>query len=179
MPANNEIYYFEIGKGEWTGEFWFEVTDWSNFWKTRISFSRRFLTLAMALAIKLFKKAYIHSRITAFPEQGAAGIASNSYRLYRLGITLFISEEDYILDADGSSVIVKAHERFGPIPFLFREYVEYPATIHAGGMSSTYHLPMLDSQWLAKYQVRPDRNQVTGVLECDWGRAEEIMNRQV
>jgi hypothetical protein len=90
MPGNNEIYYFEIGRGEWTGEFSFEVTGWRKFWKAKISFSRRFLTLAMALAIKLFKKAAIHSTITTFPERGAAGVASNSYRLYRFGITLYL-----------------------------------------------------------------------------------------
>ena len=177
MASNSEIYYFEIGKGEWAGAFLFEVTDWNQFWKAKISLKHRLLTLAMALTTRLFKRANFHSRITASPDQGEAGIASNSIRLYRFGITLFISNEDYVLDRDGSGVTVKGQERFGPIPFLFREYVEYPATIHEGGMSSTYHLPMLDSQWIARYQVRPDRNGVNGVLECAWGRAEEIMNR--
>jgi hypothetical protein len=177
MASNNHIYYFEIGKGEWTGEFRFGVTDWNQFWKAKIGLKKRFLVLAMALAIKLCKRAVIHSRITAQPNKGAAGIASNSYRLYRLGITLFISNEDYILDADGSSVIVKARERFGPIPFLFREDVEYPATIHEGGMSSTYYLPMLDSRWIAQYHVRSDRNEVSGVLDCNWGQAQEVMRR--
>lgn len=178
MASNNEIYYFEIGRGEWTGDFWFGVTDWKQFWRAEIRLRNRFLTLAMALVTKVFKRAAIHSRIAAFPEKGAAGIASNSYRLSRLGITLFISNEDYVLHPDGSGVTVKAQERFGPIPFLFREYVEYPATIHEGGMSSTYYLPMLDAQWIAKYQVRSDRNQVDGVLECSWGRAGEIMTRK-
>lgn len=178
MTTNNEIYYYEVGKGEWTGEFWFGVTNWSEFWKSKIRFSNRFLILAMALTIKLLKRGYIHSRISAFPDAGAAGIASNSYLVYRLGLTLFLSNEDYILDPNGSNVVVKAKERFGPIPFLFHDYVEYPATIHEGGMSSTYYLPMLDSRWVAQYQVREDRNQVFGVLECNWGRAEEIMNRK-
>jgi hypothetical protein len=179
MASNNEIYYFEIGRGEWTGEFWFGVTDWNQFWKAKISLKKRFLTLTMALVIKVCNRAAIHSQITACPDKGVAGIASNSYRLYRLGITLFLSNEDYVLDPGGSGVTVKAQERFGPIPFLFREYVEYPATIHEAGMSSTYCLPMLDSQWTAQYHVRPDRNQVDGVLECSWGRAEEIMTRIV
>ena len=178
MATDNEIYYFEIGKGEWTGTFWFGITDWSQFWKARISLKNRFLTLAMTLVIKVFGRAVFHSRIAVFPDLGAAGIASNSIRLSRFGITLFISNEDYALDPDGSSVAVKAKERFGPIPFLFREYVEYPATIHEGGMSSTYYLPLLDSQWIAKYTVRSDRNHLDGALECGWGRAEEVMDRR-
>jgi hypothetical protein len=177
MASSNHIYYFEVGKGEWTGDFSFRVTNWREFWRSKISLKNRFLTFAMAFTIKIFGRSALHSKITAFPEKGDAGVASNSYRLYRFGITLFISNEDYILDPDGSGVVVKAHERFGPIPFLFREYVEYPATIHAGGMSSTYHLPMLDSSWLATYQVHADRNRVDGVLECNWGRAEEILIR--
>lgn len=177
MASDNEIYYFEIGRGEWTGDFLFDVTNWNQFWKAKISLKHRLLTLAMALTTRLFKRAVFHSRITASPTAGEAGIASNSIRLYRFGITLFSSSEDYVLDRDGSGVSVKAQERFGPVPFLFREYVEYPATIHEGGMSSTYYLPMLDSQWIARYQVRADRNRVHGVLECAWGRAEEIMNR--
>jgi hypothetical protein len=178
MARNNEIYYFEIGKGEWAGEFWFGITDWSQFWKAKISLKNRFLTLAMSLVIKVFGRAAFSSRMAAFPDRGAAGVASNAIRLSRFGITLFISNEDYVLNPDGSGVTVKAKERFGPIPFLFREYVEYPATIHEGGMSSTYYLPMLDAQWIAQYQVRSDRNHVDGVLECGWGRAEETMDRR-
>lgn len=178
MASNSEIYYFEIGKGEWTGEFGFGITDRSRFWNARIRLRNRFLALAMALVTKVFGRATFYSRIAAFPDRGAAGVASNFIRLSRFGITLFISNEDYVLHPDGSGVTVKAKERFGPIPFLFCEDVEYPATIHEGGMSSTYYLPMLDSQWVAKYQVRSDRNHVDGVLECDWGRAEETMDRR-
>jgi hypothetical protein len=66
MASNNEIYHFEIGKGEWTGEFSFDVTDWNQFWKAKISLKHRLLTMAMALTTRLFKRAAIHSRIYWF-----------------------------------------------------------------------------------------------------------------
>ncbi|MEE8586675.1 MAG: hypothetical protein V3T83_17680 [Acidobacteriota bacterium] len=66
---------------------------------------------------------------------------------------------------------------FGPIRFLFREHDIYPATIYDGGMRALYYIKLLGTDFIGKYQVREDRNQVHSVLENEWAIVDETLNR--
>lgn len=175
--SNNQIYYFQIGKGQWQGSFSLLVTDWHAFWKDHIGIRNRFLVIAMFLFQKVTGASVISSDMLAHPEQGTFGVATNTVRIHKWGLTLYLLHEEYDLDPNGSSVKVRSNDHFGPIPFLFRDSMEYPATIHAGGMSSTYYMPLLGTNWVCDYQVQPDRNHVDAVLKCSWAEAHEIIQR--
>ena len=71
-----------------------------------------------------------------------------------------------------------AHERFGPVPFLFRNEKRHPAVIHADGMSSTYYIPLLGADWVASYTVHADRRHIDGVLTCVWAQATETIHKR-
>jgi len=90
---------------------------------------------------------------------------------------LYILRESYTLDAGGSAVAVHARERFGPVPFLLRTEKRHPAEIHAGGMSSTYAIPLLGADWIAHYEVADDRRHIDGRLTCAWGEALEVIDK--
>ena len=77
------------------------------------------------------------------PDAGRFGVARNRLRIDRLGIPLYLAQEEYVLDPDGTGVEVIASERFGPIPFLFRDEKRFTAVIHEGGHDSTYSMPLL------------------------------------
>ena len=177
--AANQVYYFEIGKGDWLGEFSLRITDWKAFWSDKISVFNRFLSLSMWFVSKTLGPSKIRCHLVAHPSEGEFGVCTNSVVISKCGISLWVSQERYILDPNGTGVTVQAHERFGPIPFLFKEYVEYPATINPGGMSSTYALPILGTQLTVRYQVDPDRNHVRGNLDGKWTHADEVLNRVV
>jgi hypothetical protein len=172
--ADNQVYYFEVGQGTWRGTFAFRVTSWAGFRRDRIGLVNRFLAVSMALFQKLLPKATIDSRIQSDP---AEGVARNEVRIHRLGLTLYLLNEEYTLNADGSDVAVHARERFGPIPFLFRNEKRHPAVIHAGGLSSTYSMPLLGTAWTADYTVREDRRHIGGLLRCAWAEAIESMDK--
>jgi len=78
---------------------------------------------------------------------------------------------------DGSHVQVIGSERFGPLPFLFRTSKQYSAEIHAGGLSSTYYMPLLGAHWTCNYHVLPDRKHVDALLQCPWAEAREQIHR--
>jgi len=147
------------------------------FWKERIGIRNRFLVIAMFLFQKATGASVISSNMIAHPEKGSFGVATNTVRIHRLGLTLYLLNEEYALDPNGSSVNVRSSDHFGPIPFLFRESMEYPAVIHAGGMSSTYYMPLLGMNWVCNYAVQSDRNHVDAVLQCAWAEAHELIHR--
>ena len=131
----------------------------------------------MALAHRLTGKSRIDSDVWARPEDGVAGVAGNTVRISRFGITFYLLRETYTLAENGRDIAVHAHERFGPIPFLLRNEKRHPAAIHADGMSSTYYIPLLGADWVANYTVHPDRTHIDGVLTCDWARATETIQK--
>jgi hypothetical protein len=176
---DNQIYYFEVGKGDWSGKFSFAIKDWKGFRKSRMTFKYKCLVIIMNVVNKVFGQSKIKSTITATSEMEKSGIANNDYHVSKFGLTVFYSNEDYVLNMNGSDVIVKPKERFGPIPFLFRENDEYTAQIHADGMSSTYFIKLLGDNWIGIYTVAPDKKHVKGVLNNGWATVEEDMYKEI
>jgi hypothetical protein len=174
---DSQIYYFRVGRGSWRGAFGFRITDRAAFRAAQLTLKERLLARGMALVHRLTGNARIDSDVWARPEDGVAGVAGNTVRISRFGITLYLLRETYTLDENGSDVAVHAHERFGPIPFLLRNEKRHPAAIHAQGMSSTYYIPLLGADWIADYTVHADRRHIDGLLTCPWGRATETIHK--
>ena len=131
----------------------------------------------MAFFTRIAGRATIDSQIWPHPHEGAFGTARNHVRIHRLGLTLYLLDEVYKLDPDGRSVAVDAHERFGPIPFLFLNHKQHPAEINSDGLGSAYYFPLLGSQWVGRYTVTGGRRHIDGHLTCDWGEALESMDK--
>ena len=175
--ADNQTYYFTVARGTWEGEFRFRIISWPRFRADRIGLRNRFLVYGMAAMQKLFGAARIDSRIEASPDEGSFGVARNRVRIWKFGVTLYLLEEAYHLNEDGSNVQVRARERFGPIPFLLRTTKEHLAIIHTDGMSSTYYIPLLGTDWTADYTVHADLRHIDGRLACEWAEAAETIQK--
>ncbi len=175
---DNQIYYFEVGKGQWNGRYSFAIKDWKGFRKSKMVFKYKCLVIMINLINKIFGHSKIKSMITATSAMEKTGVANNDYRVSKFGITLFYSNEDYILNINGTDVIVKPKERFGPIPFLFKEDDEYTAKIHSFGMSSTYFIKLLGDNWIGNYTVAKDKKHVKGILNNGWAIVEEVMHKK-
>ena len=176
--APSHVYYFELGRGSWRGRFAFRVTSWRGFWRERLGLRNRFLVLGLAVFTRAFGRSAIESEMSADPEAGSFGVARNRLRIDRLGITLYLAEEEYVLAPDGTAVEVSASERFGPIPFLFRDTKRFTAVIHEGGHDSTYSMPLLGGDWTARYHIRDDGGHIDGHIEGPWGEATESMDKR-
>jgi len=131
----------------------------------------------MHLTLSLFGRARLASIVTAMPQKGPAGEATNWVRISKFGVTLYLLTERYDLDPDGTRVHVVSDERFGPIPFLFKVHKEAPARIKAKGMGAVYQIPLLGGNWIGDYSVQADRNHLHARLECPWAFAEEEVAR--
>jgi hypothetical protein len=177
QARDSSVYYDVIGRGKWRGRFSFRVVSWPLFRAAKLGFRNRLLVVGMALVSRLFGRARIDSDVWSQPELGVAGIAGNTVRISRFGVTLYLLRETYTLDPDGSGVRVHAHERFGPIPFLLRVEKRHPATIHRDGMGSTYLIPLLGADWTADYTIADDRRHIDGRLSCAWGEALEVIDK--
>lgn len=175
--CGNQIYYFQIGLGDWTGKFDLKLTSWERFWRDPIGVKNRFLVISMLLFLKLTGKARIDSRLEGFSEQGDAGIVKNRVRISRFRLTLYLLVEEYVLDRDCRSVWVRSDERFGPVPFLFASSKEHPAEISDSGMTSVYQMPLLGTDWVGRYTVREDRDHIDAILTCGWAEGEEVIDR--
>ena len=172
-----ELYYLSTGVGHWRGSFRFRVTSWRRLWAARIGIGNVLLVAALHAVQRVTGAATIDSVIVAL--EGAGGpIAGNAVRIRRFGLILYALDETYDLGEDGRSVIVEARERFGPIPFLFRNAKRHGAVIGEGGTSSRYDMPLLGAPWVAEYEVSPDRREIRGRLSSAWGEASELMQKQ-
>jgi hypothetical protein len=176
--APSHIYYFDVGAGEWRGQFTFRVTSWRRLRRARgVGLRNRGLVVAMALTQRLTGASRLESAIAAHPASGAFGVAENVVRLSKFGVTLYLLRERYVLAPDGTGVTVVADERFGPVPGVMGRKFTYPAEIHPSGLGSTYHMPLLGSPWTATYTVGADRKSLAGELVCDWAQATESARR--
>lgn len=173
----NHVYYFETGVGYWTGTFDFRITGWRAFWADSLGVTNRALVLAMAFAMRLFGVANITSLLEGYPGERPAGMVTNEVRLTKFGMTLYILRERYIIHPDGRGVTVSSRERFGPIPFLFRTTKAHAAEVLDDGARAIYYMPLLGTDWVGRYHVRPDRNHIESVLTCSWGEATEVIDR--
>jgi hypothetical protein len=173
----SHVYYFEIGAGTWHGHFTFRVTSWRVLGRSRIGLRNGLLVVVMHVLQRCTGAVRLDSTIVPKPAEGACGVAENSVRLSRFGVPLYLLHERYVLDQDGTDVIVEAAERFGPVPHILSRTFTYPAEIRDGGMASTYHMPLLGAQWLATYQVGADRASLAGTLVCEWAKATEAAHR--
>jgi hypothetical protein len=174
---DNQRYYFEIGRGSWRGAFSFRITDRQALRSAGLTLKQRLLVAVMELTQRLTGDSRIDSDIWMRAEDGVAGVAGNTVRISRFALTLYLLHETYTLDANGSDVAVHCHERFGPIPFLLRVEKRHPAVIHAGGMSSTYYIPLLGGDWIASYTVHDDQRHIDGELVSAWGKATETIHK--
>jgi hypothetical protein len=175
----NQTYYFKIGSGSWGGAFDFRITDRKAYRRASVGFINRLLILALRLVVGMTGPAVIASTISVDEKRGPAGTGWNTYTLSKWGITLCVFKDIYQLDAGGERVAVTTDLRYGPIPGILTDHVEYSAHIFDGGFRSRYDgLRLLGAEWVATYHVTADTNQVEGVLVCEWAEAREQMVRR-
>lgn len=174
----NFVYYFEIGLGDWVGTFHMTVTSWKMFREAPLGIRDRFLALSLVGVLTALGPAPIVSHLDGNPRQGNAGVVFNAVKISRFGITLYLLREHYELDADGRHVRVVADERFGPVPFLFRNHKTHSAEVVDGGMRAIYYLPLLGAQWVAAYKVADDRRHIDSRMICPWATAAEIIEKR-
>jgi hypothetical protein len=174
---SNEVYYFEVAPGSWSGTFSFQVTSWRNLWSSSMSLKNKLLASAMSVWQKIFGQPTISSQLTPHPDPNGFGTAINTIRIHKSWFTLWHSDELYTLHSNGHRVSVDARVYFGPISFLFREHDRYPATVIDGGMRNLYHIKLLGARFLGDYHVQPDRRQVLSTLSNSWAIAHEVLNK--
>jgi hypothetical protein len=175
--VDSQIYYFAIGRGRWSGDFSFRVTDWSQLRRASIGAVNLFLVVGMHLILRLLGTAKLDSRVAGDPDQGPAGVASNVVRITKLGIPLYQLYERYLLDSNGTDVAVLSEERFGPVPFLFNVRKTCSARIKPDGRGAVYQIPLLGDDWVGDYSVRPGDDHIDAHLSCPWSSAVEVIDR--
>ena len=175
----NQVYYFEVGRGAWSGAFDFRITDRKAYRRASIGFLNRILIFGLRLVINVLGRPAISSEITVSETAGPAGTGWNTYALAKWGLTLCVFKDVYQLDAGGERVTVTTDLRYGPVPGILTDHVVYSAQISDGGLRSRYEgLRLLGAAWVATYKVAPDKKHVDGVLVCEWGEAREQMFRR-
>ena len=175
----NQVYYFEVGRGFWGGEFDFRITDREAYRKASIGFLNRLLIFALRFLVNVLGRQAIQSEIIVDEQMGPAGMGWNTYTLAKWGIILCVFKDVYQLDADGERVVVTTDLRYGPAPGILTDHVVYTAQIFDDGFRSRYEgLRLLGVDWVAKYEVAADKNHVEGVLVCEWAEARERMFRR-
>jgi len=148
----NQVYYFDVAPGAWSGAFTFQVTSWRALWSSSMSLKNKLLASAMQLFQGVLGDASISSESTPHRDRGVCGVAINRIRIHKSWLTLWRSDETYTLAPDGHRVKVDAHVSFGPLSFLFREHDVYPATVIDGGMRNLYHIKLLGTHFLGDHR---------------------------
>jgi hypothetical protein len=176
-PPANQVYYLRVGQGVWSGRFTFALTDRAAFHSDRIGLVNRFLALCFIVCMRLVGWGAITSALHQVHD-GAPGVrVRNHVRIHRFGVTLYVLDETYTLSSDGTGVTVDASERFGPVPFLFRNRKHHTAQVLDGGMRAVYSLPLLGATWIADYHVRDGLRHIDSTLTSAWAEAHERIDK--
>jgi hypothetical protein len=175
--AANVVYYLEVGIGDWIGTFAFRMSDWKAFRRDTISLRNRFLTLFMFTVGRLFRTSRITSHLEQRPDENGLRVVRNIVRISNLGLTVYLLDEDYILSLDGSHARVVSNERFGPVPFLFKDHKICSAEIRDSGMQAVYQIPLLGADWTGVYNVGQTHQHIESVITCQWAEARESINK--
>jgi uncharacterized protein DUF5995 len=175
--APNQVYYFEVGPGSWSGTFTFEITSWRGLWSSSMTVKDKLLASAMQVFQSAFGGASIANELTPHPDGDSTGTAFNRIRIHKSWFTLWRSDETYTLSPNGHRVRVDAHVNFGPLAFLFREHDVYPATVVEDGTRNIYKTKLLGTRLLGQYDVQPDRRQVRSSLTNGSAVAHEVLNK--
>lgn len=177
VDSANHRYYFDTGVGYWIGTFSFAVTDWQGFLKDTLGLVDRLLVLSMALLMRLSGDARITSFLEGFPDEKPAGVVTNTVRITKWGVTLYLLHERYLMHPDGRGVTVDSKERFGPVPFLFSVTKAHAAEVVDNGTHATYYMPLLGTDWVGEYHVAATGDRIRSTLTCDWAEATEDITR--
>lgn len=175
--APNQVYYFDVAPGSWTGSIQYQLTSWRLLWSSPMTLKNKLLASTMQVFQRIFGASSISCTLTPYPDQGTFGVANNSFRIHKSWFTLWRSNETYTLHRDGHRVTVDAHVSFGPISFLFPEHDVYPASVFDAGMRNIYHIKLLGTRFLGDYHVQPGNRQVESKLTNDWALIEGTLNR--
>lgn len=81
----NQIYYFEVGKGQWGGVFDFRITDQQAYRRASIGGVNRLLVSALRFVITVLGKPSISSKITVNETQGPAGYRMEHLHSFKVG----------------------------------------------------------------------------------------------
>ncbi len=173
----NQVYYFDVAPGSWTGLFQYQLTSWRLLWSSSMTLKNKLLASTMRVFQRIFGAPSISCTLTPHPDQGTFGVAHNSFRIHKSWLTLWRSNETYTLHRDGHRVTVDAHVSFGPISFLFPEHDVYLASVFDAGMRNIYHIKLLGARFLGDYRVQPGNRQVESKLTNDWALIEETLNK--
>ncbi len=176
--APNQIYYFQKTEGTWKGNLNFKIKSWFKMYRSTIGIKNKILITKLRLFQIIFGKPSIQSTISTFSNEGKAGTSKNDFRIYKGWLTLAVSNEDHILSPDGKGVTVDAKVRFGLLSFLFNEHDVYPAVIYDKGLKALFHIDLLGTKFMGNYTVNEDDKQLLKIIENDWVRAEEILNKE-
>jgi hypothetical protein len=102
----NQVYYFEVGKGQWGGVFDLRITDRKAYRSASLGLLNRLLVFALRSVIAVLGRPLISSTISVSETQGPAGTGWNTYKLGKWGVTLCVFNDVYHLDVGGENVTV-------------------------------------------------------------------------
>lgn len=174
---DNEVYYFDIAEGRWTGEFGFRIVDFGAWMKTPAKILDRTLALLLHANDRLPGATKMVGEILGEPSEGDAGVARVEVSVRRLGIEIFWLEGHYALGEDGTSVEINVHQRYGPPGFPVLKAEPRRATIDRAGYRAHYWIRTLGDSWEGVYDIDEARRRLDAKYLCPWGELREEMRR--
>lgn len=175
--APNHIYYFQKVQGNWSGTVDFRIKNWSKMFGSSIGFMNKVLLSKLRMIQVIFGKPKLESTFTILLNEGKAGIAKNEVKIYKGWFTLAVLKEDHILSPNGKGATINAKVRFGIISFLFNEHNVYPATFYDDGSKGLFQIDLLGGKFIGNSEVIQGDRQQHKIIENDWAKTVEILNK--
>ena len=148
---DNEVYYYEIGEGRWSGTFHFRITDWSRFSAAELGPRDRLLAVMLDFVERLPGRAKMRGEILCDPVEGD-GVARVEVSVLRFGLEIYRLRGHYALDGNGRDVDIHIQHRYGPagMPWFQKRA---SAEIVDGGRTGTYHMRLVGQPFVGVYRV--------------------------
>ncbi|WP_437901990.1 DUF5995 family protein [Sorangium sp. So ce327] len=176
---DNEIYYFQIAHGNWTGNFSFKIVHFGRLMR-EAPLPEQLWAVALHLACRLAQKQVITSTILGYPGSRVARswavVTANTF-VFTPPVRLYALRGHYQLDPDGTNVVVRMREEFGPIPLLFHRDTRATARITDEGRRAEYQRTMFGSAWQGVYEVAPTSDEVHVRYSSAWGELKYTVRK--
>ena len=137
MKAN--YTYFYRNRGPWSWQIRLDLVSWSALWKAEISFFSKTCVSILALIQRALGPLQMWTHVDV---QGSSNIIHHSTKIKKYGFTIYRSEKTFILDENGSDLLLEGKEYYWPLTFIGIPFTATTGSVDQCTTRASYQMPV-------------------------------------
>lgn len=134
----NEVYFYRT-RGSWDWTVYFEITKYSNFWRSNLNLLTKLRISAFALTQKIFGPFVMWTNVDFSTDVQKV---RHSTMMRKWGISFYRSEKTIFLESDGHGLRLEGAEYFWPLIFRAVPFQPVFGAVDISTTQASYKMPL-------------------------------------